>query len=106
MFDLEKINGNEIIPGFYGKFVHGKNITIAFWTVKKGSSIPEHSHINEQSLFVKKGIFKLVMNNKTHLLKKNQLIMIASNIKHSGTAISDCELIDVFSPSRKEYINK
>ena len=36
---LKNILGKEIIPGFKGKFVHGKNMTLAFWKVKKGSKI-------------------------------------------------------------------
>tara|TARA_B100000287_G_scaffold399806_1_gene418455 strand:+ start:2176 stop:2502 length:327 start_codon:yes stop_codon:yes gene_type:complete len=103
---LEKINSNEIIPGFKGKFIHGKNITLAFWNVKKGSSIPIHNHIHEQTLFVKKGIFELEIYNEKKILKKNHVCVIPSNVSHSGKALSDCELIDVFSPARTEYSNK
>ena len=40
------------------------------------------------------------------ILKENELIVIKSNEKHSGTALTDCELIDVFAPAREEYKNK
>ena len=72
---------------------------------KKGSEIPLHNHIHEQSLFVKKGIFKLEIDNEKKILKENEVIVIPSNIMHSGIAITDCELIDVFSPVREEYTN-
>jgi quercetin dioxygenase-like cupin family protein len=102
---LDKVVSNEIIPGFFGKFFHGKQMTIAFWKVKKGSKIPEHNHIHEQCLFVKKGVFELIIEKEKKILKKNELIIIPSNTKHSGVAITNCELIDVFSPNRKEYSN-
>ena len=56
---ISEVNPNEIIPGFLGKFFHGKNMTIAFWCVKKNSKIPQHKHIHEQCLYVKKGFNSL-----------------------------------------------
>ena len=32
---LKEIKSKEIIAGYFGKFFHGKNMTIAFWNVKK-----------------------------------------------------------------------
>ncbi len=103
---IKNINSNEIIPGYSGKFFHGENITMAFWNVKKNSKIPEHNHVHEQCLYVKKGCFELTLNGKINRINKNELIFIKSNEKHSGIAITNCELIDVFSPNRTEYSNK
>lgn len=102
---LKNINSNEIIPGFKGKFIHGKEMTLAFWNVKKGSKIPLHNHIHEQALFVKKGVFELEIDNEKIIIEENEVILIPSNIMHAGIAITDCELIDVFSPAREEYTN-
>ena len=33
--NLSKIQEKEIFPGLKGKFVHGENISWAFWEVKK-----------------------------------------------------------------------
>ena len=104
--NLKNVKPNEIIPGYFGKFFHGDNMTIAFWTVKKNAKIPIHSHHHEQCLFVKKGEFELILDNKKKLLNSNDLIIIPSNKDHSGRAITECELIDFFSPSRKEYRNE
>ena len=32
---LKEIKPKEIIEGYFGKFFHGRNMTIAFWNVKK-----------------------------------------------------------------------
>jgi len=103
---LDKISGDEIIPGFVGKFIHGKEMSLAFWKVKKNSTVPVHNHYHEQCLYVKKGMFELTIKSKKKILKENELIVIKSNEKHSGTALTDCELIDVFAPAREEYKNK
>ena len=103
---ISEINPNEIVPGYLGKFFHGKNMTIAFWKVKKNSKIPTHNHIHEQCLYVKKGSFKLKIDGKIHRVNENELIFIKPTQKHSGTAITNCELIDFFTPNRTEYSNK
>ncbi len=103
---LNKILENEIIPGFLGKFVHGNKMSLAFWNVKKNSTVPLHNHPHEQCLYVKRGVFELTIESKKKVLKENEVIIIPSNIKHSGKALTECELIDVFTPAREEYQNK
>lgn len=103
--NLNDTLGKEIIPGFKGKFIHGKDMTLAFWKVKKGSSIPTHNHIHEQTLYVKSGTFELEVDSKIKILNKDEVCVIPSNVSHAGRAITDCELIDVFSPARTEYSN-
>ena len=50
---------------------------------------------------------KADMKNVTKkILKENHVCVIPSNVTHSGKALSDCELIDVFCPARTEYSNK
>ena len=105
MIKLKRIKEKEIVPGFFGKFCHGDKMTLAFWEVKKGSSIPEHNHVHEQILFVQSGKFELALEGEKITVKKNELIVIPSNKNHSGIALSDCKLIDVFTPKREEYNN-
>ena len=47
-------------------------------------------------------ISKIFSNNKI-LLKNGDVIVIPSNIPHSGRALTKCILMDVFSPVREEY---
>ena len=54
----------------------------------------------------KKGNVRVNYKIQKKILKENELIVIKSNEKHSGTALTDCELIDVFAPAREEYKNK
>ena len=69
---LKEIKPKEIIEGYFGKFFHGRNMTIAFWNVKKNSKIPKHNHVHEQCLYVKKGSFKLMMDGKTMKVNENE----------------------------------
>ena len=103
--NLKEINQKEIIKGYKARFVHSKNMTFAYWKIKAGSKLPEHSHIHEQVANIIKGEFKFKIGDETQIIKQNfnSIAIIPSNTKHSGIAITDCEIIDVFYPIREDY---
>lgn len=100
---INDINPKEIIEGFNGRFVHMETFTIAFWEVKKGSEIPEHSHIHEQTTQVTEGEFEMTVDGITKIYTPGSILKIPSLAKHSGKALTDCKITDVFCPVREEY---
>jgi len=102
---LENIEEKELFPGFTGKFIHTDTMTIAFWNIKKDSVLPEHSHVHEQASMVVRGKMELTVDGKTQQYLPEEVAIIPSNVVHSGTAITDCELIDIFTPVREDYKN-
>lgn len=92
-----------MVPGFHGKFMHTKNITVAFWDAEAGSPLPEHQHIHEQILNVIEGELEFTMDGKTRVLKAGAVVTIESNVPHSAKALTDCKLMDVFTPCREEF---
>jgi quercetin dioxygenase-like cupin family protein len=103
VYNKNKLTPKEIVPGFFGRFIHSENITTAFWEIKKGSELPEHDHIFEQITQVIEGEFEMFIGGKQYLLKTGDVAVIPGYIVHSGKALSDCKLIDTFYPVRKEY---
>ncbi len=101
--DLDKINKKEIVPGFEGKFIHTDNMTVVYWNIKAGSQLPEHSHHNEQITTIIEGEFILTSEDETRNVKPGDVAVFPSNVKHSGKAITDCYIIDVFHPVREDY---
>lgn len=97
------ITTKEIAPGFFSKLIHTANNTINFIDVKAGCTVPLHSHVHEQLSFVTEGQFQLTVDGVVQVLDKGMFAVIPSNILHSGLAITDCKLIDVFSPVREDY---
>ena len=100
---INDINPKEIIEGFNGRFVHMETFTIAFWEVKKGAEIPEHSHIHEQTTQVTEGEFEMTVDGITKIYTPGSILKIPSLAKHSGKALTDCKITDVFCPVREEY---
>ena len=101
--NLDIIMQMEFFPGLKGKLVHGDKITWAFWDVEKGAEVPEHSHHHEQIMHVIDGEFEFILNGNKKIYKSGDVVVIPSNIPHSGKALTECRLMDVFSPVREEY---
>lgn len=101
--ELNQIEQKEIIQGFKARFVHTENTTIAYWEIKEGAELPLHSHIHEQIAMVTKGSFEMTIGGKTEVYQPGKIAVIPSNVEHSGKALSDCEVTDIFSPVREDY---
>ena len=103
MMNLNNIKSKEILPGLHGKIIHGDSISWAFWDLEKGAEVPEHNHFHEQIMHVLEGKFEFTLNDKTSLYGPGSVVIINSDIPHSGKAITKCKIMDVFSPVREEY---
>ena len=100
---LEEIKAREIIPGFFGRFVHGAQSTLAFWDIKKGSVMPEHHHLHEQITYVAEGVIEMAIGGERFLFTRGMSHVIPPHTPHSAIAIEDCTIIDSFSPAREDY---
>ena len=101
--DLSAIPSKDMIPGFQAKMIHTEAMTISYWEVKKGSVLPEHHHQHEQVSQVMEGEFKFTINGKTHVARPGIVAIIPSHAIHSGIALTDCKIMDIFSPVREDY---
>ncbi|MFX0123247.1 MAG: cupin domain-containing protein [Candidatus Hodarchaeota archaeon] len=100
---LDEILEREVVPGFKGKFIHSDNVTIVHWDISEGAMLSEHNHHHEQVTNIITGELELTIEGETRVLKSGELVVVHSNIKHSGRAITDCYVIDVFYPIREDY---
>ena len=101
--NLSEIPSKEIMPGYHGKLVHSESMTWVFWDVEKGAEVPEHHHINEQIMHVVSGDFQFTVDGKTAVYQAGDVVIIPSNVPHSGKALTPCKLMDIFNPVRAEY---
>jgi len=101
--NFNNIITKEIAPGFLSKFIHTQNNTINFIEAKAGSAVPLHQHVHEQLSFVLEGKFELTVDGTAKVLEPGLFAIIPPNVVHGGIAVTDCKLIDVFSPVREDY---
>lgn len=101
--ELDQLTAKEVVPGFTGRFVHTGNISIAYWDIKKGASIPSHHHIHEMVVNVIEGELELTVGEETQVLTQGKVATIPGNVPHRAKAVTDCRVIDVFYPVRDDY---
>lgn len=94
---------HEILPGMRGRFVHSQHMTFAFWEIDAGFDLPAHNHPHEQVTHMIEGIFELAINGKARQLNAGAMAIIPGNAAHSGKAITDCRILDIFYPKREDY---
>lgn len=101
--NLEELAAREMIPGFSAKFIHTDSMTLSYWDIKKGATLPEHAHPHEQATNLLEGVFELTVDGEAKVLEPGMVATIAPNAKHSGKALTDCRILDVFFPVREDY---
>lgn len=93
-----------LFPGFDAKLIHTERMTLAYVAIDTGAELPEHEHPHEQVVNVLSGELQLVVNGDRHLLTGGDVFVIPPNAKHSGTARTRCQVLDVFCPVREDLV--
>ena len=79
-------------------------------TMASGSIFPWHSHPHEQTVFVIAGdlFIELKENGITKSFSANagDSWVIAGDIPHRVTALSDARVLDFFTPCRQDYLGE
>ena len=90
------------LPGCHLRVIHTENMTSAYWEIDAGSNIPDHNHPNEQIMNMIEGEFELTIAGESKHMVPGMVAIIPSSVSHSGKAVTDCRVIDVFYPVRED----
>ena len=100
---IGELEEREMIPGAFGRFMHTDNLTVAHWRFTRGAELPEHSHPHEQVTQINEGEFEFTLDGETRILTAGDVAVVPPYAVHSGQAIEDCFIFDVFHPSRDDF---
>ena len=100
---ISDIEPKEIVKGYKGRFLHTETMTIVYWDVEAGAELPMHHHIHEQVSQILEGEFEMTIGGITKVHKPGSMLVIPSNVEHSGKAITPCKILDIFNPVREDY---
>ena len=103
-YDWNRIEKEQMSPVLVRQVIHGENITVARLNLRKGGSVPEHSHHNEQISMIEQGTVKFVIGGVEQLAKAGQVMRIPPHVPHSAQALEDSVAVDLFSPIREDWI--
>ncbi len=100
---ISNLKSKEVAPGFFGKFIHSKNMSMAYWEASEGAEIPLHEHVHEMMVNVIEGKLQLTIGEETKVIEYGEVAIIPGHVKHKAKALTNCKIIDVFYPIREVY---
>lgn len=109
--ELKHIRWNEVEveslnPLLGRQFVVGRDIMVARVLMKKGCIVPEHYHVNEQVTYILEGALRFWIDGKEIVVNAGEVLTIPSNMPHKAEALQDTVDLDVFSPPRRDWMEK
>lgn len=103
VYAWEDIDARTVIAGFHGRFIHSGAATFALWTIDAGAILPQHDHPHEQVVHQLAGELEVTVDGVTSVLRPGMVAVIPPHAVHSGRALTDCRVMDVFNPPRDDY---
>ena len=104
IYEWNQVEKEQLSPTFARQVIHSDAMTVARVYLRKGCSVPEHSHHNEQISMMEQGSLKFVIAGEEKVLKAGQVLRIPPHVPHSAEALEDCVAVDLFSPPREDWL--
>jgi quercetin dioxygenase-like cupin family protein len=104
LVDVSGLKELQIVPGIMVRAINTQTVTVLHVRITTGAFLPENSHHNEQVLNVIDGELELEVDGRQYILGPGMSFELLPTVVHSGRALSDCTVIDVFHPAREEFM--
>jgi quercetin dioxygenase-like cupin family protein len=83
---------------------HGLESMVTKMLYKSGDAPRLHKHPNEQSGYVISGKYRIVIGDEVREIGPGDSYTIPRDVNHSIEILVAGEVVDVFSPPRKDYL--
>ena len=103
-YNWDAVEKERMNPFLVRQVIHGDHMTIARLELKKGASVPNHSHHNEQVSMVQSGRIMFNLDGVESTLGAGETMRIPPNVPHFVEVTEDCVVFDLFSPRREDWI--
>jgi quercetin dioxygenase-like cupin family protein len=95
----------DLINGIqYKMMCTGEGTSMFLFKIPKNAAIPSHNHIHEQTGFMVSGKMTFKIGEEERVVESGDSWAIPPNVFHEVKAHEDCEVIEVFSPIREDYL--
>jgi quercetin dioxygenase-like cupin family protein len=93
------------LPGIERKtLVHGDRTLMTEFRMRKGSTLPRHTHPHEQTGYLVSGRVRLTIGKRTVDLGPGESWCIPAGVPHGARIAADAVAIEVFAPVREDYL--
>jgi quercetin dioxygenase-like cupin family protein len=84
--------------------IHTGALTVGRFHLSQGAAVPLHHHENEQVSMVESGRLRFVLDGQETVAGPGSVIAIPAHVPHEVEALTDCVVVDVFTPPRLDWI--
>ena len=102
--DWSKVPKEQMNPHLVRQAIHGAHMTVARLELKKGASVPEHHHHNEQIAMVQSGKLRWVIAGEERITGAGESVELPPHVPHSVEVLEDTVVFDLFAPRRDDWI--
>lgn len=103
LIDTKTLKVVERLPGWHGRYFHTQNMTFAHYDFKRGSTIHEHFHPQEEVYEVIEGELELTIDSTPLIACPGIAAIVPANVRHSVKALTDGRAIIVDFPVRHDF---
>ena len=104
--DTTSLDVIERLPGWYGRYFHSPSMTFAHYDFRRGSSIHEHFHPQEEVYEVIEGELEMTIDGVVHIARPGLVAIVPGNVRHSVKALTDGRAIIVDHPRRLDFVRE
>ena len=101
--DTNNLKVIERLPGWRGRYFHSPNMTFAHYDFKRGATIHEHFHPQEEVYEVIEGELEITIDGAAQIARPGLVAIVPSNTPHSIKALTDGRAIIVDYPLRRGF---
>jgi quercetin dioxygenase-like cupin family protein len=101
--DVRNLDVIERLPGWQGRYFHSPSMTFAHYDFRRGSSIHEHFHPQEEVYEVIEGELEVTIDGEAQIARPGIVAIVPGNVRHSIRALSDGRAIIIDYPLRREF---
>jgi quercetin dioxygenase-like cupin family protein len=98
--DTTTLDVIERLPGWYGRYFHSDEMTFAHYDFKRGASIHEHFHPEEEVYEVIEGELEITIGGVAQIARAGLVAIVPAGVRHSVKALTDGRAIIVDHPRR------
>ena len=102
--DTDNLEVIERLPGWFGRYFHSSSMTFAHYQFRRGASIHEHFHPEEEVYEVIEGQLELTIEGVAQIAQAGIVAIVPANARHSVKALTDGRAIIVDHPLRPDFV--
>jgi len=92
-------------PGLQRRILtHSPTMMLVEHRMQRGWKGARHAHPQEQMVYVLSGRLKFICGTHEFEIAAGDSFIVPGGIEHEASALEDCVVIDVFHPTRPDYV--